>query len=258
MVKYLFTIAFLALAAPVFSNTGRDMEKELVLKFKIINYWYERQKMEPKIELGDYLVKANLDFQNTLLAYAKNPLTLTTDFKILEKCGVNIATSEDGLFRIYSWDTELGGSMHIFYNVYQYKANGKMYSKVISDGKFEAGRWFSRIYSHHVSDKVYYLGIAHSIYSGKDSSQEIRVFNISNAKLNDKVKLIKTKAGLTNKLRVEYDFSSVYHRKERPIKLITYDKHHEIIKLPLVNDKYQVTDKFISYKFEDGYFVRIP
>lgn len=258
MVKYLFTIAFLALTAPVFSNTGRDMEKELVLKFKKINYWYERQKMEPKIELGDSLVKANQDFQNMLLAYAKDPSTLIYDFKVLKECGVTIATSQDGLFRIYSWDTELGGSMHIFYNVYQYKANGKMYSKVISDGKFEAGRWFSRIYSHHVSDKVYYLGIAHSIYSGKDSSQEIRVFNISNAKLNDKVKLIKTKAGLTNKLRVEYDFFSVYRRKERPIKLITYDKYHEIIKLPLVNDKYQVTDKFISYKFEDGYFARIP
>ena len=258
MVKYVFTIAFLMLVAPVFSNTGGDVERKLVLGFKKINYWFERQKMEPKNELGDSLVKANQDFQNMLLAYAKDPSTLISDFKVLEKCGVNIATSEDGLFRIYSWDTELGGSMHVFYNVYQYKAEGKVYSRVISDGKFEAGRWFSRIYSHHVSGKIYYLGIAHSIYSGKDSSQEIRVFNISKATLNDKVKLIKTKAGLTNKLRVEYDFFSVYRRKERPIKLITYDKNHETITLPLVNDKYQVTDKFITYKFEAGYFVRIP
>jgi hypothetical protein len=256
MVKHVLAIAFLTLMTPVFSNTGRNMESELILGFNRINYWYERQKVQPEIELGDSLVNANQDFQNMLLRHTKDASTLTADFKTLKKCGVKIATSEDGLFRIYSWDTELGGSMHIYYNVYQYKSGGKVYSRVISDGKFEAGRWFSSIYSQHVSDKTYYLGIAHSIYSSKDSSQEIRVFNISDATLDEQAKLIKTKAGLTNRLRVEYDFFSVYRRPERPVKLITYDKNSKAIALPLVDEKYQVTDKFITYKFNGDYFVR--
>lgn len=146
--------------------------------------------------------------------------------------------------------------MHVYYNVYQYKSGNQLYGRIISEGKFEAGRWFSNIYKHNVSDKIYYLGIAHSIYSGKDSSQEIRVFNVSGATLNDKVKLIKTKSGLTNKLRVDFDFFSVYRRPERPVKLITYDKINKVIMLPLVNEKYQVTNKFITYQFDGNYYVR--
>lgn len=256
MLKSMLTILFLTLMTPVFSNTDTDIEKKLVTSFKRIDYWYERQQTEPKAEFGDSLVKANQNFQLLLVKYAENPSTLAADFKTLKESGVTIATAEDGMFRIYSWDTELGGTMHIFYNVCQYKSGTKVYSKIISDGKFEAGRWFSDIYTHQVSGKKYYLGIAHSIYSGKDNSQEIRVFGVSEGMLNDKVKLIKTRSGLTNKLRVDFDFFSVYRRPERPVKLITYDKNTEVITIPLVDQKYQVTDKVITYRFDGRYFVR--
>jgi hypothetical protein len=49
MVKYVLTIAFLTLVAPVFSNTRVDVERKLVLAFKKINYWYERQKWNRKM-----------------------------------------------------------------------------------------------------------------------------------------------------------------------------------------------------------------
>ncbi|CAM4267613.1 hypothetical protein SAMN06265348_108278 [Pedobacter westerhofensis] len=239
---------------PVFANT--DIENKLLASYKRIDYWYERQNTEPEAALGDSLVKANQTFQSMLLKYTADRSTLAAEFKSLKESGLTIATSEDGLFRIYSWDTELGGSMHIFYNVYQYSSGGKVYAKTISDGKFEAGRWFSDIYTHKVSGKTYYLGIAHSIYSSKDNSQEIRVFNVSDAGLSDQVKLIKTRSGLTNKLRVDFDFFSVYRRPERPVKLITYDKNIQVITIPLVDQKYQVTDKVITYRFDGNYFIR--
>ena len=59
--------------------------------------------------MGDSLAKAIEDFQKMLVGHARNPSTLATDFVELKKLGVRIATSEDGLFRIYSWNTELGG-----------------------------------------------------------------------------------------------------------------------------------------------------
>ena len=144
--------------------------------------------------------------------------------------------------------------MRMFRNVYQYKSDGKVYSRAVSDARATAGSWYSEIYNHRVSGKTYYLGIGHSTLSGKDNSQDIRAFNISGGALND-AKLIKTKAGLTNRLRVLFDFFSVSKRPERPVKLITYDKATQEIRLPLVAVKCQVTEKTITYKFDGSHFV---
>ena len=63
------------------------------------------------------------------MKYTKNASTLDYKFSGLQE-SMYIATSEDGNFRIYSWDTEDGGSMHRFSRVYQYRtAGGKVYSK---------------------------------------------------------------------------------------------------------------------------------
>lgn len=231
-------------------------ENKLIGQFKQINYWYEYQRSHPTTEVGDSLVKANEDFQNMLLKFGRNPGSLKADLKKLKAEGVWITSSADGVFRIYSWDTELGGSMHIYYNVYQYKSNGKVYTQVISDGKFESGRWFSKIYLHKIPGKVYYLGINHSNSSGMHHSQEIRAFEISNGRLSDQAKVIKTKQGLTNNLHVYFDFSSVLDRKERPVKLISYDEATKTIKIPVVDDRDQVLKRNISYRFDGKYFVK--
>ena len=255
MIKYVLAIAVLALTIPVFASTNDDPEKELVLAFKKINEYHERQKSQQESHMGDSLAKANEDFQKMLVRHARNPLTLAADLDELKKLGVRIATSDDGFFRIYSWNTELGGSMRMFRNVYQYKSGGKVYSRAVSDARAAEGSWYSEIYSHKTSGKTYYLSIGHSILSGKDNRQEIRAFNISGNALND-AKLIKTKEGPTNRLRILFDFFSVYKRPERPLKLITYDKATQEITLPLVDAKYQVTEKTITYKFDGSHFVR--
>ena len=75
------------------------------------------------------LSKANEVFEALLLKYTKNPATLSYKFSELDKLMFN-AMSDDGKFRIYSWDTESGGTMHEFSRVYQYQgADGKVYSK---------------------------------------------------------------------------------------------------------------------------------
>ena len=56
-------------------------------------------------------------------------------------------------------------------------------------------------------------------------------------------------------MRVLFDFFSVSKRPERPVKLITYDKATQEIRLPLVDVKYQVTEKTITYKFDGSHFV---
>src|SRR6516164_7870976 len=68
------------------------------------------------------LTKSNEEFEKLLLKVtSSNPETILYDFKDLTSCGLTIATSDDSLFRIYSWDTRSGGTMHYFENVFQFR-----------------------------------------------------------------------------------------------------------------------------------------
>ena len=60
-----------------------------------------------------------------------NPATINYKFKSLtDSNACHIVTSTDGLLRIYSWDTWLGGTMHDFNNIFQLRS-GKKYIQQI-------------------------------------------------------------------------------------------------------------------------------
>jgi hypothetical protein len=158
---------FFLLAA--FGQDQKAMEKALPGQFKKIGYWAEYKGNNPR--QYDSLEIANKHFREVLLKYtSRYPSTISFGFKDLEKEGLTIATSADGMFRVYSWDTWTGGTMHYFDNVYQYKAAGKVYSKAIEDANNEGdpGYWYSAIYSLANGGKTYYLGVRHASYSTKE------------------------------------------------------------------------------------------
>jgi hypothetical protein len=71
----------------------------------------------------DSLAHANAMFAKKLSYYiSKCPFTINQKFSSLANDHLDISTSNDGLFRIYSWDTWTGGTMHFFENVMQYKS----------------------------------------------------------------------------------------------------------------------------------------
>lgn len=226
----------------------------LLKQYSKINWWYEYQREHPDKEYGDSLVSANLKFQELLGKYGKIPSTLSANFKELKGAGIHITTSEDKLFRIYSWDTRLGGTMRIFYNVLQYKKGNRVFTKVAREKNFDAGKFYSKIHTHRDKGNAYYLACSRSIFSSRDIRQEISIFSISDKELNGNVKLIKTKRGLTGKLSLDYNFHSVADRRERPIELIKYDTATGVIQLALVDADLNVTNKFIRYKFTGKYF----
>ena len=181
-----------------------------------------------------------------------NATTLTYPFKKLTKY-CDIITSTDGNFRVYSWDTWLGGTMHFFNQIYQYKDNGKVFTKIPEYEEGEASSFFSKIYTVGINNKAYYLTIYNGIYSNKEARQSISIFTIDDDQL-DTVKLFRTKTKSLNSIDVSFDFFSVVDRPERPLELITYDKKQKIIYIPLVNENGQVTQKNIQYQLKDGYF----
>ncbi|MGI9035212.1 MAG: hypothetical protein ACR2GD_04130 [Pyrinomonadaceae bacterium] len=260
--KRVFKIKFIVFVSLVFSfsafgQSNARIEKELVAA---INDAQKYSSYGSNSD-GEKLGKANEIFADKLLKYTKNASTLGYKFGELKKL-MYISTSEDGKFRIYSWDAETGGTMHNFDRVYQYRgADGKVYSKTDELSEGDAGGFVYDIFTLDAPGEKVYLVCSNAILSTSDAGQSVNLFKIENASLNDKIKLIKTKTGLQNSLGFEYDFFSVSDRPERPIKLISYDKAAKSIKIPvvLIDVKFQygkVTNKFIVYQFDGKYFAK--
>jgi len=184
-----------------------------------------------------------------------NPSTLKYKFKSLtDSNACRIVTSADGLFRIFSWDTWLGGTMHDFKNIFQFKSDGKVYSTDLNRNEDDLGTYFTDIYTLKANNKTYYLTINSSSESTKYVYETISVFTISNDILDDNVKLIKTQTGLNNSIGFEYDFFSVGDRPERPMRLTRYNPDTKTIYIPIVLEDGKVTDRFILYQFTGQYF----
>lgn len=184
-----------------------------------------------------------------------NPATMDHSFKKMIDSNVClIKTSSDGRFRVYSWDTWTGGTMHIFKTIFQWRDNGKVFTKIPYDPKDDAGSFGANLFTVNIKDKNYYLLVTNAIFSTKDAMQSIAVYTINNNKLVDTARLFKTKTKRLNRIDVSFDFFSVIDRPERPLALITYDEKLKIIYIPVVDDKEQVTNKNILYQLKDQYF----
>ena len=257
-VKTKFVLFIIVLfSVSVFGQTPKTIEKELVGLYGKIN---ENSAYTGNSD-SDLLEKANEEFKQKLLKNTKIASTLKYKFTDLEK-EVSIATSEDGKFRVYSWDRLDGGTMHFFETVYQFQgADGKVYSKSRESEEGDSGSFVYDVFTVDAKAEKIYLVCTTSIGSTQDSYQNLRLFKVGKNDLIDDVKLIKTNSGLTDSIGFGYNFFSVVDRKERPIKLILYDRNTKTFKFPVViEDKEfgngRVTDKFISYKFNGTYFVK--
>ncbi len=181
--------------------------------------------------------------------------TLHYPFKRLNDsfyCYVN--TSADGNLKIYSWDTWTGGTMHVFDQVFQFRANGKVFTKGPPYEQGDAGSFCSQIYTVPINGKTYYLVVSNGIYSTRDVAQSVTIYSIEGNHLADTAKLFKTKTKRLSSINVSYDFFSVMDRPERPAALITYDEALKILYIPVVNDDAAVTEKNILYQLKNGVF----
>jgi len=249
-----FIVFFLLITYGLFAQDVKKIEQDLVIHFKKIDYWSTYNSKDEKINPVDSLQKANEVFQHKLLEYAsRQPLTLRYGFGELRKELITIATSADKKFRIYSWDTRMGGTMHFFNTIYQYEAGNKVISGKPKKEEGDSGGWFSEIFQLGNNGKSIYMGYFHAIYSTKDVYQAIKFFTINNNKLVE-ARLLKTRSGLIHEVGFEFDLFSVVDRKERPVKLIYFDSTRKTLKIPVVTTAGEVTRRFLVYKFNGKFF----
>jgi hypothetical protein len=233
------------------SNSFEQVDKQLTTLYsKIFPFYYGSQ---------DSLNYYSDLFATKLTNFIKdNPSTLTYNFKSLKDSNAcYVVTSTDGIFRIYSWNTWLGGTMHDFKNIFQFKSNGKVYSTDLNRTEDDFGTYFTDVFMLKANNKTYYLAVSGGSESSRYAYETISAYAISHDTLDNKVKLIKTQSGLNNSIDFEYDFFTVAGRPERPIRLIKYDADKMIIYIPVVLENGKVTDKFILYQFTGQYFEKV-
>lgn len=205
----------------------------------------------------DSLVNENMVLKNKLITYAsKNKEMLSYSFPNLKTLGFYKTTSPDSTFCIYSWDTQTGGSMKFYENVFQYKQYDKLYTKTIIKEEGTPGGFYTDIYQLTDELNTFYIASYHRILSGRDCYQAVHIFDFEKDKFEPTFKKIKTKSGITNVLGFSYDFFSVIDKKERPVKLIEYNQMLQTISIPLVDVSGKVTSKRIIYKYDGDYFVK--
>ncbi|MGH1519825.1 hypothetical protein [Chryseobacterium sp. JK1] len=238
------------------------IEKKLNRSFQRIQYWYDA--IDQHKNAYDSLYAANKKFEKMLHHYGFNPQTLNHDFKTLKREGVKISTSEDGKFRIYSWDTLTGGTMHFYRYVFQYEAGKKVKAK-ISDSNMEDD---SESLYYQVNDvvsegKKYYLTQNQAVYSNALLYYTAKFFTIENGQLKSDAKLIKTPSGLKSELTCELDFSATVNHNS-PITYedykslnLRYDPKKQIISIPLVLDDSKITTRRVRYQFNGKYFEKL-
>lgn len=246
----------------VFAQTPQQIEADLLKSFKKIDYWDNKQRTDTT---GDTSISINLFKANDVLAkklqsYAiHNPATITYPFTNLKKEHLDVSTSDDGLFRIYSWDTLTGGTMHFFENVFQYKVGNKTYA--VLDTPNEEGDvrpWYTKLYTLRTNGHAYYLALNISIGSTIIYGGSIQVFDIENGRLNDSVKLIKTQSGLHSNLEFDCDLSkSAGKLTLQRYPSIEVDILKQTISIPLIAENGVATTKHITYKFTGQYFERV-
>ncbi|MDW9379934.1 hypothetical protein [Chryseobacterium sp. JV558] len=257
MKKTIGILFFILLSHIVSGQNINAIEKQLELSFQKIGYWYADQNHNR--DAADSLMAANNEFEKLLLKHTSNPQTLKYDFKSLRKNGLQVSSSEDGKFRIYSWDTWNGGTMHFFKNIFQYEADNKVYSEIIGDNsEMNPQTFYYKINDIISENKKYYLAQNMATYSSALTSHSIKVFSIDNGKLNSDARLIKTKTGIRNQLGYEIDLAAKSNwNNEIENYDIEYDAKKKIISIPLILDDYKVTDKKIRYQFTGKYFEKI-
>lgn len=246
--KIITLLLLINLPATLFSQFAdmTELENDLCQRY---------QKMTQFIGNFDSVAVYSDEFTDTMNAYiASYPQTLNYSFTRLRSIGIAITTSDNGNFRIYSWDTWTGGTMHFFRTVHQYKTDKGIYCQAVQPGEGDPGCFCSGIFTVTATSGIYYLAINNGVFSSKDVAQWVQAFTIQNNSLNDSVKLFKTDDSLANTIIIEFDFFSVVDHPERPLKLIDYNPETKTLSVPIIVGYGQVSNKKKRYRFSGAYF----
>jgi len=233
---------------PASAQTIAKAEQQLIRHLEKIDSLHMLRGPDAPEDLDEAMATENNKLGRELeVLAANNTASLTYPFIRLQKIGMTIATSKDGRLRIYSWDSEMGGTAHTYSTVYQYKIGNKLYSSLTP----EADSYYSDVYTVDIQDRRYYLALAHATAATLRENESIQAFALTDGTLSDTAaRIIKTQSGLTNTLG--FDYIMDIHAPDG--NLIHYVDATKTIWFPVVLPGGLVTKKRITYRLSGKYF----
>ena len=212
----------------------------------------------------DLREKANDDFSKWLF---EDTCTFHYDFPYITDSTeiVNIAASDDGNVRIYSWDTQLGGTMVCWDNVIQYRSNGKVkaYDGSIwsvdesqEENEMDFGCWTKAIYTFKLNDgQTIYVTESYFRESSSYGYSTLDAFYISDGKL----KMIEDAFVTPDDnfhIGIEYIIPSWYFLTNGKgwDWIFSLDRNTQTFYVPVVDDL-ELLDQYDLYRFNGNKFV---
>jgi hypothetical protein len=243
---------------PIFGQPPTAIERELLRHLEAVAKYgtYGGEYDDDKSAAANHAIR------QMLLRYGARADVLKFAFQKLKK-EMFVATSDDGKLRIYSWDMQTGGTMHDYDAVFQFAGkSGKLRTWVPSRDDESAGPFYTAIFQLATPSGPIYLAASTFIGSTSLNGQALTAMRINRERLDTRAKVIRTVSGPTNSVSFAYDFFSVADKKERPILLFEFDKVRKEFRFPIVIEDAEtrlgrVTDKFITYRFNGTYFVKV-
>ncbi len=178
-----------------------------------------------------------------------------------QKAGLDFASSDDGLLKLFTWDTLTGGTMHYYKTIAlfvpknsphkdgaEYKSVEFPLIKVDTDGG-DSGLWYGSDAIKQINtknNKTVYLLLGTGIYSTIDHGSSIQAVNIDGNNLKP-YNFFKTKTKTLNS--IECDF----HEDDSHEITLSNDNHKLLV--PLLNEKGVCTGKNLVYEFDGSLFV---
>jgi len=264
--KIVSWILFLAIAVSCTTQTEEERlaeyaKREVEFQKDLRKNWEEREKV-------------NKSFAEWLL---KDTCTYYYDFPYLKDSmeTVTIATSDDGKVRIYSWDTEMGGTMIEWSNVIQYRSeDGKLRtfdgcvwdfekSSEESEGDGNFGCLTQSIYSfQRRNGQIIYVTDSYFRESSIYGFNELNAFCISNGKLQNVTDAFVTPEGeMRQDVGVEYIIPSWYFLTGGRgwDWIFSLEDETQTFYLPVTSEDMpnNMTDQYDLYKFNGYQFVYI-
>jgi len=225
-------------------------------KFKIFDSYITQkyQKLINSNESEDYDVLNNQILNQLNDFLNQNPSSIQFKFDSLSNY-INILTSPDSLFKVYSWYTYNGGTMHFYRSIFQFKNQDKVYLKVEADSAdIDPDNYckYFELKQLKILNKKVYIVKSVTNYSSNDYSYKIVAFEIDKNLLKP-YNLFQTKNKLISEIKVNFEVSKIGEEINDKLEIKINNSTSHIF-IPLINDDGSFKMKFLDYKFNGNYF----
>ena len=258
--KWIITLLLVVLLINARGQTPHAADKKIAKYLERIGYWWQQD------DGGDSLRSTNAK----LMGYLKDvtrKFPLQTRFPLAEKNGLGVSSAGNGGLKIYSWDSQLGGTLHDYSSLAVFRTRAGQSNLTLHDetdnvdyghtGYSEGGYWYDKIVPiYGKRGVVTYLAFG-SAHISAELGEIVFAYQIIN---NDLVNVPFFKTTKQTVKFIEYSYGRLSFIDKHP-KQKSPEMHlnadHTRLYIPIVSGPFhdQLTAKYLVYVFNGNNFV---